>query len=204
MKTETRSAIWSTAEERASARRRVGKVVREWEATFRWAQLASTEDLADWLNECAFTYVYKRGTWPTDAAMRGWARQFARLCGFHGANAREAGERNEPLHEIPCQTIHDEEDFENLRAHSAHPVNLSSEAGSAWDTRCIYPAPRHTRQNDEDEEAGRCDAVRRERRPIDHRAANARADKIIAAFLAELARTGRPPHVGGPLDIGSA
>lgn len=103
-------------DEKDSARRRVYAVVAAWSDTFYQAQIATRGDLASWLNARLRIHYERFNTWPKRTTMLGWAREYARSAGFHGSNARKAGERQAPLREIPVALIADEDALEAVRA----------------------------------------------------------------------------------------
>jgi len=107
---------WADEFDRESAKRRVRAIVREWRETLKGAQIATCEALESWLCARLHLHLEKWRTWPTNATMRGWARQYARSAGFHGSNARRAGEVQQPLREIPVLRIADEEVLEAVAA----------------------------------------------------------------------------------------
>lgn len=100
-----------------SVNRRVAKILREWTGTFYFAQILTRQDMRQGLRGEYWRFLRDHsGKHPTDTTMRQWARRIAREYDFHGSNPKKAGEKREPLREIPRKRIGDEDKFDRMAA----------------------------------------------------------------------------------------
>jgi len=95
----------------------IRSVVWVWRHTIRRARIIDIEDLEYWLAGKVWEYYKRERRSPPKNRLRDWAESLVRSAGFHGSNPHKAGERREPLRELPrVNAVRDEDKLDRLAA----------------------------------------------------------------------------------------